>query len=231
MSALRALFLFDIDGTLLVTEGAAREAFSAAAFEIFGIEDDLKQVEFAGRTEPLIVADLLARRGLSLREDQEGPFWDALVGHMERLFVPPRGRLLPGVPELLDTLEGHPEFCLGLLTGNLSRVARIKLARFGLEDRFGFGAFGEEAADRNELARLAVRRASDRLGLPAARTIVVGDTPYDIECARAAGAHAVAVATGGVDREVLAAHGPDLVLDGFSDPEPLVAYAKALVRR
>src|SRR5262249_29922327 len=70
-----ALLLFDIDGTLLVTGGVAREAFSCAVRDVFRIEDDLTGVEFAGRTEPLIVADILARRGLSFRDGDEPRFW------------------------------------------------------------------------------------------------------------------------------------------------------------
>ncbi len=226
MAAVRALLFFDIDGTLLVTGGVAREAFSCAVRDILGVEDDLKGVEFAGRTEPLIVADILGRRGLTFRDGDESRFWDALVLHMQRLFVPPRGRLLPGVPEVLDALEGRDELEAALLTGNLSRVAHVKLARFGLERRFSWGTFGEEAPDRNALARLAVRRAAERHGLPADRAIVVGDTHLDIECARAAGARVVAVATGGVTAEQLATHGPDLLLADLSDPAPLLEYAQ-----
>jgi phosphoglycolate phosphatase-like HAD superfamily hydrolase len=127
----RVLLLFDIDGTLLVTGGVAREAFSCAVREVFAIADDLAGVEFAGRTEPLIVADILFRRGLAFRDGEEARFWDALVRHMERLFVPPKGRLLAGVTELLATLDRRPDLSRALLTGNLSRVARVKLARFG----------------------------------------------------------------------------------------------------
>jgi len=221
----RVLLLFDIDGTLLVTGGVAREAFSCAVRDVFHIEDDLTGVEFAGRTEPLIVADILAKRGLSFRDGDEPRFWDALVHHMGRLFLPPKGRLLPGVAELLAALDVRPDHARALLTGNLSRVARIKLARFGIAERFPWGTFGEEAPDRDGLARLAVRRGEERLGVPAARTIVVGDTHRDIACARAAGAHVVAVATGSMNVDQLAAHGPDLLLSDLADPAPLLDFA------
>jgi phosphoglycolate phosphatase-like HAD superfamily hydrolase len=228
MTPTRALFLFDIDGTLLLTGGVARQAFSAAVLEVLGVEDDLAGVEFAGRTEPLIVAEILARRGLAFRDGQEPVFWDALARHMARLFVAPRGQLLPGVPELLDAIERRPGLVAGLLTGNMTRVARIKLARFGLEDRFRLGTFGEEAPDRNALALLAARRAQERLGVPPARAIVVGDTHRDIECARSAGMKAVAVATGGMSPAELAAYTPDLLLVDLSDAVPLLEFAEGL---
>jgi phosphoglycolate phosphatase-like HAD superfamily hydrolase len=231
MTPHRVLLLFDIDGTLLTTGGVARRAFAAAVRDVFGVEDDLGGVEFAGRTEPLIVGDILERRSLRFRDGEEARFWDRLVAHMERQFVPPLGRLLPGVPAVLDAVQAEPGFATGLLTGNLSRVARVKLARFGLGSRFDFGAFGEEAPDRNALAQLAARRARERFGLSPERIVVIGDTHRDVECARAAGAHAVAVATGGQSADELASHAPDLLLADLSDPEPLLAYARAVAER
>ena len=224
----RVLLLFDIDGTLLVTGGVAREAFSCAVRDVFHVDDDLTGVEFAGRTEPLIVADILAKRGLSFHDGDAPRFWDALVHHMGRLFVPPKGRLLPGVLETLAALDQRPPLARALLTGNLTRVARIKLERFGIAERFDWGTFGEEAPDRDTLARLAVRRGVERLGVPAERTIVVGDTHRDITCARAAGAHVVAVATGSMSPDQLAPHRPDLLLPDLANPAPLLDYAEAV---
>src|SRR5262249_44195573 len=129
------------------------------------------------------------------------------------------------------TLDGRPEFARALLTGNLTRVARIKLARFGIAERFPWGTFGEEAPDRDALARLAVRRGTERLGVPPARTTVVGDPHRDIGCARAAGAHVVAVATGSMSVDQLAAHAPDLLLPDLADPAPLLDFATRIAAR
>jgi phosphoglycolate phosphatase len=218
-------WLFDVDGTLLSTEGAAREAFARTVEDVFGVPGDLGAVPFAGRIEPRILADILAHLGRTLDEDGEARFWNTVFDHMRRLLTPPRGRLLPGVAGLVERVAAEPRWLAGLLTGNMTQMAAIKLERFGLEGRFAFGAFGEMAADRNGLARLAVERLRAAYGIAAARCIVVGDTEHDIACARAAGARAVAVATGARPRAVLAAHAPDLLLDDLADPGPLLDFA------
>ena len=222
------MWLFDIDGTLLNTRGAGREAMSLALRDEFGVVDDLSGIPFAGRTDPLIMSDALARHGLALRDGDTDALWARVGAHMRALMNPPRGSLLAGVPALLDALATEPAWTRALLTGNATELARIKLAAFGVLDRFAWGAFGEEAADRNELARLAVRRAAERQGVAPERCIVVGDTELDVACARAAAAHCVAVATGGTARATLEAAGADLVLDDLSEPRRLLEWAGRL---
>ena len=226
--ALRLAWLFDIDGTLLVTEGAARESFVHALRQHFGVADELGDIGFAGRTEPLILADILHKHRRRFEDGEEARFWDAVFDHMRTLFVPGRGRLLPGVPELLDALEREPHWVSGLLTGNMTQMAHIKLTRFHLNRRFAFGTFGEEAPDRDQMARLAVRRAAERYGIPCHRCVVVGDTEHDVTCARAAGARVVAVATGPRGRDELMALAPDLVLDDLSETGELIDWAGAV---
>jgi phosphoglycolate phosphatase-like HAD superfamily hydrolase len=221
-------WLFDIDGTLLSTEGAAREAFADAARGVLGVDDDLRSIAFAGRTEPLIFADILRKHGLTTDEATEARFWDVTFSRIRARLAAPRGRLLAGVEALLDAVEREPGWVMGLLTGNMTEMARIKLARFGIHHRFAVWACGEEAADRDALARLAVGKVRARWGLPASRCVVVGDTEHDIACARAAGAWAVAVATGSLEREALAEHAPDLLLDDLSSPAALLDWARAL---
>jgi phosphoglycolate phosphatase-like HAD superfamily hydrolase len=222
----RLVWLFDIDGTLLLTDGAAREAFAFAVRESLGVEDDLRDIPFAGRTDPLILDDILRKHGRTFGDGEASRFWATIYARMETLLTPGRGRLLPGVGELLAAVDREPGWVPALLTGNTAGMARIKLGHFGIAERFAFGAFGDEAADRNALARLAVARAAERYGVPPARCIVVGDTEHDIACARAAGARVVAVATGIRDGAVLAAHGPDLLLDDLSQPERCLAWAR-----
>jgi len=229
-TAVQLVWLFDVDGTLLLTEGASREAFSRALHERLGIEDDLANIRFDGRTEPLILADILAAHGARMGATEEAAFWNAVFLHMRALLVPPRGHMLPGIPELLEGIDREPTWALGLLTGNMTGMAGIKLDRFGLRQRFVFGAFGEEAADRNGLARIAVARAAERYGVPSERCIVVGDTENDITCARAAGARVVAVATGRIKLSDLAARSPDLLLESFADPTPLLNWARRIAR-
>jgi phosphoglycolate phosphatase len=224
----RLAWLFDVDGTLLTTEGAAREAFALAVRQCLGVEDALRDIAFAGRTEPLILKDILAKHRVRFTEGEEARFWDRVFDAMRGALQPPRGRLLPGVGPLLDRIGTEREWVAGLLTGNMTEMARIKLERFGIHDRFAFGAFGEEAADRNALACVAVERAGRRFGVPPDRCVVIGDTEHDIACARAAGARVAAVATGARSRAELEVHRPDLLLDDLADGDALIGWARGV---
>src|SRR5580765_8529936 len=159
------VWLFDVDGTLLLTQGAGRDALSLALRDQFGVEDDLSGIPFAGRTDTLILADVLTRHGLEFRDGERERFWGRVTAHMRALMDPPRGGLLPGVRPLLDTIGAEPGWVRALLTGNVAEMARIKLEAFDVYDAFAWGAFGDEAVDRNELAKLAVRRAAERHGV------------------------------------------------------------------
>jgi phosphoglycolate phosphatase-like HAD superfamily hydrolase len=220
------VWLFDVDGTLLHTDGLARKAFAATLRDQLGIDDDLRDIAFAGRTDPLILGDILRKHGRSLDGAEMGRFWAATHDGMSRLLSPGTGRLLPGVPELLGAVGCEPAWVAALLTGNTTGMARVKLGHFGIGGRFEFGAFGEEAADRNALACVAVARAAERYGVPPHRCIVIGDTEHDVACARASGARAVAVATGIRSREVLEATRPDLMLADLSDAARILDWAR-----
>ena len=224
----RLAWLFDIDGTLLVTDGAARESFAHAVREQLGVVDDLGDIAFAGRTEPLILADILRKHRAEFPDGEEARFWNSVFDHMRTIFHDGRGRLLPGVPELLGALAREPAWVAGILTGNMTEMARIKLARFGLANHFRFGGFGEQAPDRDQLARRTVERARRQFGIAPGRCIVVGDTEHDVSCARAAGARVVAVATGPLTRAELEALRPDLALEDLSDTDRLLAWARAI---
>src|SRR5262249_37535743 len=146
------VWLFDIDGTLLLTKGAGRDALSLAFRDEFGIEDDLSWVPFGGRTDNLILSDVLDRHRLQLRDGERERFWDLVTAHMRVLMDPPRGGLLPGVPAVLDAIGAEPGQVRALLTGNVAGMARIKLKSFGVLDRFAWGTFGDHGPDRNALA-------------------------------------------------------------------------------
>jgi phosphoglycolate phosphatase-like HAD superfamily hydrolase len=122
---------------------------------------------------------------------------------------------MPGARELLEALDDHHHLHLALLTGNYREAAEVKLQHFELWDFFEWGAFSDDAADRNALVPIARRRAEtyDIPGEAIERVIVIGDTPHDIHCANAIGARTIAVATGGYSAEELAAHHPWRVFD------------------
>ena len=133
--------------------------------------------------------------------------------------------VVPGVRELLDATRRHPHLHLALVTGNYREAAAIKLRYFDLWQYFRFGAFSDDAADRNHLVPIACERAL-RHGIPevaCARVVVIGDTPHDVACAKAGGARSIGVATGGHSRGELVAAGADLALDDLSDTPALLS--------
>src|SRR5260221_4327791 len=143
------VWLFDVDGTLLLTRGAGQEAMRLALRDTFGITDDLAGISFSGRTDPLIAADIFHRHGLAPSEREREAWWASVVANMRDLMTPPRGGLLAGVPALLDRLDRDAGSVAALLTGNVTPMAHLKLGAFGAWERFAFGTFGEEGEDRD----------------------------------------------------------------------------------
>jgi phosphoglycolate phosphatase-like HAD superfamily hydrolase len=204
--------LFDIDGTLIRTGGAGMKAFARAAELAFGSSGRARDLVFHGRTDTSLAKELLRAHGLA--EDAGGVqrFLDTYVFLLGEQLAESHGEICPGVWEFMAALECLPEPPLmGLLTGNVRLGAELKLRAHGLWEVFEVGGFGDDDEDRNRIADIAKRRVERHLGHPleGREVVVVGDTPRDVECARAIGARSLAVATGGVLAEELAAHEPD----------------------
>ena len=216
------LTLFDIDGTLVDSAGAGRDAIELALLEVYGTAGPINELSFAGLTDPFIVRTLMRHAGLSDDEiDAQLPaLWASYERRLEAILVDraARARVHPGVLDLLAALEGLGA-AIGLVTGNIARGARHKLAACGIHDRFPFGSFGSDAEDRDELPAIAIRRARRTMGraYAADRTWIIGDTPRDIGCARAAGVRVLAVATGSFTRRQLEDAGADVALDSLGD--------------
>ena len=223
---MRLAWLFDIDGTLLLTGGAAREAFVRSVGEVLGRADALEDIGFAGRIDPEILTEILAKHGIAPTPELVERFNDTVVAHMDAVMHAGRGSLLPGVLAMLEAVAAEPAWARTLLTGNMTRMAAIKLRHFGIEQHFSMGAFGEQATSRPDLARLAVERIGSRFAVAPSQCVVVGDTIHDIACARAAGARVVGVATGPSSRAELESHAPDLVLDDMTQHAVLLEWAR-----
>jgi phosphoglycolate phosphatase len=222
--AKKRLLLFDIDGTLIYSGGAGIQALIRAFKERFGIDDDLHDIEIAGMTDSGIVLSILDKHKIPATHENVSGFLDSYV-HFLSLELPRRkGNLLPGVMKLLEQLKSRPHVVLALLTGNVSRGARLKLEHYGVWHFFEFGAFAEDHRDRNELGRFARARAKEKHGreFTASEIDVIGDTPRDIACGKVLGARTVAVATGRWSRNELAKHEPDFLIDDLSDVETII---------
>ena len=220
----KRLLLFDIDGTLIHSGGAGVRALKSAFKERFGVADDLHGIEIAGMTDSGIVVSILKKNDIPATNENIGGFLDSYV-HFLSLELPRRkGKLLPGVLDLLEKLKSRPQLVLGLLTGNVSRGARLKLEHYGVWHFFEFGAFADDHQDRNRLGSFARARAKEKHGreFSPSQIDVIGDTPRDIACGKAIGARTIAVATGTWSREELAKYQPDFLIDDLSDVEGLI---------
>jgi len=216
------LLLFDIDGTLLTSGGCGERALKLAVRDYFGVDDDLKDLEIAGRTDTSIARQLL--RKYQHDEEKEMEILAHYLRHLPVLLPQIQGRLLPGIRELLEILHQRGDVVLALLTGNLVRGAEHKLSHYGIWHYFEFGAFADDHHDRNELGPVALKRAGERgHAVEPERTFVIGDTPHDVACARACGVRAIGVATGGCSYEKLAASNPDVILRDLSDAQAAMA--------
>jgi phosphoglycolate phosphatase-like HAD superfamily hydrolase len=222
----KTLLLFDIDGTLIRSGGCGERALRLAVRDIFGTEDDLHDIEIAGRTDTRIARQLLQKYGRAVTDAGISEILGAYLRHLPVLLRDSPGEVLPGVEALLPLLKPRGDVVLALLTGNLVRGAEHKLTRYGLWDYFAFGAYADDHYERNELGPFALARAREHgHAVTPERTFVIGDTPHDISCARAIGAKAVAVATGGYRPEQLAPHAPDILLNDMGDiPATLRAF-------
>jgi len=215
--------LFDIDGTLLTTAGAARAAFTRALSEAAGRPILPDGYSFSGRTDPQIARDILSRHGV------DGAALDKAIPESIRLYLRyfaanrslDKARLLPGVPDLLEALASRPNIRTALLTGNVEQGARLKLGHLGITGYFDFplSCFGNDDADRYRLPSLALERARVRLGPDVAgrQLVLVGDSEHDVLCGRSIGARAVAVCTGWTPVHVLRSLRPDVLLQDLSD--------------
>ncbi len=216
------LLLFDVDNTLLWSGGAGGKAMGLAFRDLFGIDDAFGRVEFSGRTDRYILTTALRQHGIDGNFDEhQARFLERYYTHLPQTLRERQGKLMPGFPALLDDLSGRPDIRLGLATGNFSRAAQLKLAHYGIDGYFRGGGFGEESEDRAVIVRRVIERLGE--GLPSAEAVVIGDTPHDISSAKANGAVAVGVATGGHSVEQLKESGADFVFQDFSDWRSAVA--------
>lgn len=223
------LVLFDIDGTILWTDGAGRRSMEGALLEVFGHTGDTSY-RYDGKTDRQIAREQMRSAGVddatitARMDDVLAAYVIRLERELERDAA--TSRLCGGVPALLDALEAHERATLGLLTGNIEFGARRKLSAVGVNfDRFRVNAFGSDHEERPQLPSVAQQRAERFFGtpMPGDRMVIIGDTPADIHCGRSLGVRAIGVATGRYSVDELASHNPAAVFESLEDTDAVLA--------
>lgn len=225
-SGQHTVVLFDIDGTLLRSGGAARGALEKAMQKVYGVAPQ-PHVVLDGKTDPQIVRELaLSGTGMQQAEVDEriADFYEAYLSILRESIADSPGRiqLFPGVANLIEALRSREDVTIGLLTGNIEEGAYLKVAAAGLDPTiFRVGSFGSDHPVRNELAAIARKRVCSLLEQEVAndRIVVTGDTPHDISCGRAIGARTIGVATGRYSVVDLRAAGADVALPDLTDTQ------------
>jgi phosphoglycolate phosphatase-like HAD superfamily hydrolase len=228
MSEKAKFILFDIDHTLIDSGGAGIVALNKALEDVTGISDGFNGISCAGKTDVQILREAVSKFSLSLDDGIVPVLLNRYLEHL-RVAMPTRnGRVKQGVHDLLERLEVERSFEMGLLTGNIEQGARIKLEHFSLNRFFPVGAFGDDSEDRNLLLPIAVERLCEIKGVAVdfSDCIVIGDTPRDVDCAKAHGAAAIAVATGPFLIEALRQTRAELVLADLSETDVIVNWIR-----
>lgn len=222
------LVLFDIDGTLLLTQRAGISAMRDAGRELFGEHFTIDGVEFAGRLDPLIWQDLVRINNLKDGQHEHDRFRATYGRHLEkRLSTSNTALLLPGVMELVSRLDDAEGVALGLLTGNYPETGRLKIKSAGLDPHvFTVAAWGIDGATRRDLPPVAMERHASRTGkrIESHMVVIVGDTPHDVDCARTHGCRSIGVATGVFGVGQLQSTGADLAVADLGQVDEVLAW-------
>ncbi|HET6684819.1 MAG TPA: HAD family hydrolase [Gaiella sp.] len=230
MSGRRIALLFDVDGTLIDSGGAGARSWKLAFDELYGIPADIGEFTDTGMTDPDVGRQTFEAVLDRKPSDEEfAKLLERREHYLHQTVAESEGyRVLPGAEELLRKLlvDGY---LLGLVTGNLEASAHIKLHRAGLNRYFSFGGYGSDSPDRNEVTRVALRKAALVYGAPleAQQAIVIGDTPHDVSSAHAAGIECVGVASHEFDVDQLRDAEADWVIESLAEGLPAASLDSA----
>jgi phosphoglycolate phosphatase len=206
-------YIFDIDGTLLVTKDLVHwNALHQAMVEAYGVDTTIEGIPYHGKTDLSILRAAVGRGGISDTnfEAKLPVALDVVCREVEANHQQLAPQVCPGIVQLLQSLKTNGKM-LGVASGNLETVGWHKIDAAGLRDFFSFGFFSDHHESRAEIFRNALQFANAQLG-PAARVCFIGDTPSDVEAAKEVGAQILAVASGTFSLEELTACSPDLCI-------------------
>ena len=227
---MKRFIFFDIDGTLVLTDGAGKRALASAMEKSFDIESANTDIDYGGRTDLSICKEIFNLNGVDFHPSEFNRFMDCYTSCLRTELQISAGTVLPGVKALLEHLQAEPQYALGLLTGNIRSGAYKKLEAHNLDSYFSFGGFGDRQELRPDIAKEGKQDAEKfaQKNLRPEEILVIGDTPHDVTCSRAIGASVIAVCTGYSQRSAIEAEKPDLILDDLSDLDAVLGHMDRL---
>ncbi|MFH1209879.1 MAG: HAD family hydrolase [archaeon] len=220
---MQKLVLFDIDKTLTRGSKLHKKAISQAIEEVYGVKGRIEDIEYHGMTDKGIVYEILNRQGFSEEEIQ--PKIASFIKLMTKIYIKDVDKdeiiLIDGAKDILKELKEH-DVLLGLVTGNAKEIAYAKLKKVGLSSYFKFGGFGDDALDRSDLIKIALKRASDFNFKFNNNVFYIGDAVKDIKSGKIANVKTIGVTTGVYSKEELKRVGADFVFESLKDKDKIL---------
>ncbi len=219
---------FDIDGTLLRSDGVGRTIIAKAMEEVFNMPLSLEGISFGGKTDFQILREIVDRNDIDLGELPDSILEETAevyIALMRRYLQRDHIKVLDGVTDLLSRLQEDSRFRLAILTGNLEPTAHLKLELAGLRDYFHFGVYGSDHSDRYKLPSIALDRASayTNENVHPDHALIIGDTEHDILCGRSIGVRSIGVCTGHYSYDDLVVHRPDALFHNLENTDEIHA--------
>ena len=223
---MRLLAFFDIDNTLIQSSSGHVAALLGAIREVYGLEVSIDVINHHGMTDPEIITRILAGYEVNLADIQTGlqdcldcmPLKYAAIVESEKIVM------MEGVLNLLTQLEQNG-IILGLVTGNLEKIARAKLKKIGIDHFFKIGGFGSDHINRTNLVKIAIQRAEAQFNIGSDRQVFhFGDAPQDMKAGIEAGVVPIGVATGVFTAEQLKAAGAEIVIPNLKDAGEILGF-------
>lgn len=224
---MQRLVLFDIDETMISSDGAGRRAISRVLNEHYQIEPHHLNIPMSGKTDPQILTEILSASAVPLHEinDAIPVVIEKYLGLLQEEIVASKYYIVhDGVYILLEAIAAHPDMYLGLLTGNVERGARMKLDHFDLNKHFELGAYGSDSANRLDLPAVAVERARQlfKIHFQPDEVVIIGDSVNDVLCAKGYNAKCIAVNTGKTSWAQLQAANPEYLFKSLADTQAVM---------
>lgn len=221
------LVLFDIDETMISSDGAGRRAIQRVLDQLYKIPAHHVNIVMSGKTDPQILNEIFTASEMPADQIPEAivKVIDLYLDLLEEEILASKYYIVhEGVYELIEAIANHPDMYLGLLTGNVERGARMKLEQFGLNKHFHLGAYGSDSANRLELPAVAVKRANEhfKLHFQPDELVIIGDSVNDVYCAHGYGAKCIAVNTGKTSWQDLEATHPKYLLKSLANTQEVM---------